>query len=58
MFETIEGGFLDIDVKIVGPDGKVIYQVIINEFAQRSSILNILLSGRPGNERKIYVCCL
>jgi p24 family protein beta-1 len=28
MFETIEGGFLDIDVRIVGPDGKVIYQVI------------------------------
>jgi len=25
MFEVAEGGFLDIDVKIVGPDSKVIY---------------------------------
>jgi len=25
-FEVVEGGFLDIDVKITGPDGKVIHQ--------------------------------
>lgn len=26
MFEVAEGGFLDIDVKITAPDGKIIYQ--------------------------------
>lgn len=34
MFETIEGGFLDIDVRIVGPDGKVIYQVSWRKLSQ------------------------
>ena len=28
MFEVAEGGFLDIDVRIVGPDGKTIHQVL------------------------------
>lgn len=36
MFETIEGGFLDIDVRIVGPDGKVIYQVSRRKLSQLS----------------------
>lgn len=35
MFETIEGGFLDIDVRIVGPDGKIIYQVRIGVFVMK-----------------------
>lgn len=26
MFETVEGGFLDIDIKILAPDDRVIYQ--------------------------------
>ena len=26
MFEVAEGGFLDIDVRIEGPDGKVVHQ--------------------------------
>ena len=25
-FEIAEGGFLDIDVKIIGPDGKIVYE--------------------------------
>ena len=29
MFEVAEGGFLDIDVRIVGPDGKTIHQVTL-----------------------------
>jgi hypothetical protein len=37
MFETIEGGFLDIDVRIVGPDGKVIYQVMQRNFLSQLS---------------------
>lgn len=26
MFETVEGGFLDIDIKIMAPDNNIIYQ--------------------------------
>ena len=29
MFEVAEGGFLDIDVRIEGPDGKIVHQVQI-----------------------------
>jgi hypothetical protein len=29
MFEVAEGGFLDIDVRIEGPDGKVVHQVSV-----------------------------
>ncbi|XP_037092629.1 transmembrane emp24 domain-containing protein 2-like [Pollicipes pollicipes] len=25
-FEVVEGGFLDIDIKLIGPDGKTVYQ--------------------------------
>ena len=32
MFEVAEGGFLDIDVRIVGPDGKTIHQVKCRQF--------------------------
>ena len=34
MFEVAEGGFLDIDVRIVGPDGKTIHQVCSLKFQQ------------------------
>lgn len=45
MFETIEGGFLDIDVKIVGPDGKVIYQVRITELQDIFYSKSLYLQG-------------
>ena len=38
MFEVAEGGFLDIDVKINGPDGKEIYKGI-NEYISRRMLL-------------------
>lgn len=61
MFETIEGGFLDIDVRIVGPDGKVIYQVnstfSSKILANFNSVMEKLL-GRQRNEWKIYIRCL
>ena len=31
MFEVAEGGFLDIDVRIEGPDGKVVHQVGVRQ---------------------------
>ena len=42
MFEVAEGGFLDIDVRIVGPDGKTIHQVCIKQN------LNILKTVKYG----------
>ena len=30
MFEVAEGGFLDIDVRIEGPDGKIVHQVCVS----------------------------
>ena len=35
MFEVAEGGFLDIDVKINGPDGKEIYKGESSTFSLR-----------------------
>lgn len=47
-FEIAEGGFLDIDVKIVGPDGKVIH-----EGEQESSGKYTFAAHTPG----IYTYC-
>ena len=69
MFEVAEGGFLDIDVRIVGPDGKTIHQVKCRQFHMmkyfgavwhnavltQSHIFHI--SGRKGVQWKIHICC-
>ena len=47
-FEIAEGGFLDIDVKIVGPDGK-----IVHEGEQESSGKYTFAAHTPG----IYTYC-
>ena len=69
MFEVAEGGFLDIDVRIVGPDGKTIHQVKCRQFymikcfgavwhnAVLSQSHTIHISGRKGVQWKIHFCC-
>ena len=44
MFEVAEGGFLDIDVRIVGPDGKTIHQVG-NMNVQMGTVLTKICRG-------------
>ena len=52
MFEVAEGGFLDIDVRIVGPDGKPIHQVHIwpmhDSSFQHYDACNILTKNTQG----------
>ena len=65
MFEVAEGGFLDIDVRIVGPDGKTIHQVHtrLNHksrllyWTMRAKVLPTKPPGRKGIEWKVYICC-
>ena len=46
MFEVAEGGFLDIDVRIVGPDGKTIHQVKLEKISLSLKLgFNIFWSG-------------
>ena len=48
MFEVAEGGFLDIDVRIEGPDGKVVHQVGVRQPWSLSDELD-LWNGRESN---------
>ena len=48
MFEVAEGGFLDIDVRIEGPDGKVVHQVRVRQPWSLSDELD-LWNGRESN---------
>ena len=54
MFEVAEGGFLDIDVRIVGPDGKTIHQVGSLKCEESLKILILIQGERESNGKYTF----
>ena len=51
-FEVAEGGFLDVDVKITGPDQKVVYSGIVEN--HRKIRQNFILGDRESNGKYTF----